>query len=93
MSSQPSQTQTDSDEEGHHPRAQADQGAQIARLKRRLAASQEEVKELSQGKVKKPPYVDLCNPLSRPVILLIYLQDNRHDGTGHPTLGHSVRIP
>ena len=34
---------------------QGDQGAEIARLKRRLAASQEEVRELTQGKVKKPP--------------------------------------
>ena len=56
-----SQTQTDSDEEDQHPRAQADAGAEIARLKRRLAASQEEIKELSQGRTKKPPYVDLFN--------------------------------
>ena len=32
-----------------------DTGAEIARLKRRLAASQEEVRELTQGKVKKAP--------------------------------------
>ncbi len=32
-----------------------DPGVEIARLKRRLAASQEEVRELTQGKVKKPP--------------------------------------
>ena len=36
-----------------------DTGAEIARLKRRLAASQEEVKELTQGKVKRPPYAEL----------------------------------
>ncbi len=34
-----SQTQTDSDEEDQHPRAPGDAGAEIARLKRRLAAS------------------------------------------------------
>ena len=72
MSSQPSrtsQTQTDSDEEDQHPRAHsADPGAEIARLKRRLAASQEEVKELSQGKTKKPPYVNLFNSFG----LLLY---------------------
>ena len=32
--------------------------AEIARLKRRLAASQDEVKELTQGKAKKPPCAD-----------------------------------
>ena len=62
MSSQPSrtsQTQTDSDEEDQHPRAHsADPGAEITRLKRRLAASQEEVQELLSSKAKKPPYVD-----------------------------------
>ncbi len=56
--SQTSQTQADSDEEEEHPRAQAGAGAEIARLKRRLAASQEEIKELSQGRTKKPPYVN-----------------------------------
>ena len=71
MSSQPSrtsQTQTDSDEEDQHPRAHVDPGAEIARLKHRLAASQEEVKELAQGKTKKPPYVNLFNSFG----LLLY---------------------
>ncbi|KJA15425.1 hypothetical protein HYPSUDRAFT_207911 [Hypholoma sublateritium FD-334 SS-4] len=42
-------------DEEQHSQAQVDPGAEIARLKRRLAASQDEVKELTQGKVKKPP--------------------------------------
>ncbi len=37
------------------PRTHGDSGAEIARLKRRLAASQDEVKELTQSRVKKPP--------------------------------------
>ena len=45
-----------SSERSQSPPAQTE-AAEIARLKRRLAASQEEVKELSQGKVKKTPYV------------------------------------
>ena len=57
--SQTLQTQAESDKDEQRPVTQADAGAEIARLKRRLAASQEEVKELSQGKTKKPPYVDL----------------------------------
>ncbi len=32
--------------------------AEVARLKRRLAAAEEEVKELSGMKPKKPPYVN-----------------------------------
>ena len=47
--------QTEQAEEQRHLRTQGDPGAEIARLKRRLAASQEEVRELTQGKVKKPP--------------------------------------
>ena len=68
-----------------------DTGAEIARLKRRLAASQEEVRELTQGKVKRPLYAHLFPPLS--VICLNYSQDNCHNGTRHPTPCVSIRIP
>ena len=47
--------QTEPGEEEQHLASQGDPGAEISRLKRRLAASQEEVRELTQGKVKKPP--------------------------------------
>ncbi len=41
------------------PRTHTDSNSEIARLKRRLAVSQEEIKELTEGKTKKPPYADL----------------------------------
>ena len=56
---QPLHTQPEPGEEAQHSHAHVDPGAEIARLKRRLAASQEEVKELTQGKIKKPPYADI----------------------------------
>ena len=59
--SQTLQTQAESDEDEQRPVTQADAGAEIARLKRHLTASQEEIKELSQGRTKKPLYVDLFN--------------------------------
>lgn len=55
---QPLRTQPDPGEE-EHSHTYADPGAEIARLKRRLAASQEEIKELTHGKVKKSPCVDI----------------------------------
>ena len=57
MSSQRTQPEPGEDEQLSH--THADSGAEIARLKRRLAASQEEVRELTHGKTKKPPYIDL----------------------------------
>ncbi len=52
---QTQRTQNEPGEEDPHPRTHGDSGAEIARLKRRLAASQDEVKELTQSRVKKPP--------------------------------------
>ncbi len=46
---------TEPGEEEQHLGSQGGPSAEIARLKRRLAASQEEVRELTQGKVKKAP--------------------------------------
>ena len=44
------------------PQVLVNPGAEIARLKRRLAASQEEVRELTQAKSKKQPCVAFsCN--------------------------------
>lgn len=54
MSSQPLQS----------PATQLDSSAEIARLKRRLAASQDEVEQLSSRKVKKPLFVNLFRPFS-----------------------------
>ena len=49
------QAQTEPAAEQQHLSTQGDPNAEIACLKRRLAASQEVFKELPQGKVKKPP--------------------------------------
>lgn len=54
----------------HSPAPQLDPSAEIARLKRRLAASQEEVQELTSRKVKKEPCVDIFLPC--PSCILIY---------------------
>ncbi len=59
MSSQLERTQPEPHEEEQLPHTHVGPAAEIARLKRRLAASQEEVRELTHGKAKKPPYVDL----------------------------------
>ena len=58
-SPQPRRSHSGSSEEDVPPRPRGDHSSEIARLKRRLAASQEEVKELTEGKTKKPPYVAL----------------------------------
>ena len=58
-SAQSPRAQTGPGDEDVAPRTPTDSNSEIARLKRRLAASQEEVKELTEGKTKKPPYVDL----------------------------------
>ncbi|KAF9470595.1 hypothetical protein BDN70DRAFT_982771 [Pholiota conissans] len=64
-----------SSERSQSPPAQTE-AAEIARLKRRLAASQEEVKELSQGKVKKTPTtVTLGRGIRRLVSLYESLDD------------------
>ena len=58
MPSEPPQNrapQAEPGEEEQHLGSQGGPGAEIGCLKRRLAASQEEVRELTQGKVKKPP--------------------------------------
>lgn len=59
MSSQRERNQPEPHEEEQLSHTHVDSGAEIARLKRRLAASQEEVRELTHGKTKKPPYVYL----------------------------------
>lgn len=64
QSTQPPHTPLERGEEQQPSQTQVDPGAEIARLKRRLAASQDEVKELTQGKVKKPPYADLISQLA-----------------------------
>ncbi|KAF9470887.1 hypothetical protein BDN70DRAFT_901767 [Pholiota conissans] len=56
--------------------SQLDSSAEIARLKRRLAASQEEVRELTEGKHKKPPStVTLGRGIRRLVSLYNSLDD------------------
>lgn len=46
------------------PSENANTPGEVSRLKCQLAAAQEELKELSDGKVKKPPYVsDMFDPL------------------------------
>ena len=67
--------------------AHANPDAEIARLKRRLAASQDEIKELTQGKTKKPPCADFYFYLP---CILTYMQDNRHNGPRHSKTGVSI---
>ena len=51
---------SDSEQPSHTP---VNPDAEIARLKRRLAASQAEIRELSEKKTKKPPCVNISSSL------------------------------
>ena len=87
MSSSPAasqlpRTQAEPRAEERPSHTEVDQGAEIARLKRRLTASQEEVRELTQGKVKRPPYAHLP-----PLCLLFALTIRRTT----VTMGRAIR--